>query len=112
MRTEELYQIAVVQYLRIRYPSVKFTISPITKLSIQQGAKQKRMGYTKGSPDLLIFAARRGFHGLLIELKSPGGRVSPEQKDWQEYLTREGYKAAVCFGSEEAISLIDGYLKG
>lgn len=111
MKIEEGMQMAVVQYLRIKYPSVKFTISPITKLNIWQGVKQKRMGYTKGSPDIMIFAPRHTYHGLTIEMKAPKGRLSTEQKEWLEYLTKEGYKAEVCYSVDEAISVLDYYLK-
>ena len=104
-------QCAVVEFLEMQYPEVKFTISPITKLTIPQAVRQKKLGYRSGSPDLIIFAARNSFNGLTIEFKSDGGRLSTTQKEWKEYLINEGYKYSCCFTIEEGISVIKEYFK-
>jgi len=40
-----------------------------------------------------------------------GGSVSPEQKDWLDYLARCGYEVMVCRGADEAISAIERIFK-
>ena len=63
-------------------------------------------------PDLCLPVARQGCHGLYIELKAiRGGRLSPEQVEWLDALTRQGYMAACCKGWEEAAEMIVGYLR-
>ena len=75
------------------------------------GAMLKAEGVSAGFPDLGLFVARNGFHGLFIELKRRGGgRVSPEQNDWIERLQAQGYKAAIAFGAADAIEIIEAYL--
>ena len=80
------------------------------KCTPAQGAKLKRMGVKSGVPDLCLPVARKGYHGLWIELKSQKGRVSDRQKEWIESLKQEGYLATVCYGAREAIEVLGKYL--
>lgn len=71
-----------------------------------------RMGLKPGVPDLCLPVARRGFHGLYIELKAlKGGRLERKQIAWLESLQAQGYFAVVCQGAESAIKMITGYLE-
>jgi hypothetical protein len=67
-------------------------------------------GYVKGFPDLFVCEPRGKYHGLFIELKRPGGKVSPEQIDWIKDLNRRGYYAIVCKGFDSARNTLDLYL--
>lgn len=81
------------------------------KRSVQTGANLKRIGLKPGFPDIMLPVARHGYHGLFIELKrSRGGQVSDNQKWWIDKLNQQGYYAVVCFGLDEAISVISKYL--
>lgn len=70
------------------------------------------MGYRNGTLDLLIFSARYNFHGLFVELKVPGGRVSDEQNKFIQDALYAGYATAVCWDYEETIATINKYLEG
>lgn len=76
----------------------------------------KRMGYSRGTPDIFIEEPRNGYHGLRIEMKtrktawSEKGSISTEQKGWIDKLNQRGYFAVFCFGRDEAIKVIDEYL--
>lgn len=72
--------------------------------------KLKAEGVVSGVPDLALLVPRRGNHGLLIELKGLGGRVTEEQQGWIDNLVAEGYCACVCRGWDEARLLIEWYL--
>lgn len=76
------------------------------------GAQLKRQGVKRGVPDLCIPVARGGFHGLWIEMKTSGGRVSEHQRAWLDLLNGNGYLARVCRGAGQAINLIDDYING
>lgn len=81
-----------------------------SKRSVAYGAKMKRMGLSKGFPDIFIPTARKDFHGLFIELKRDmKSRVSAEQTAWITYLNKQGYKALICYGAAEAINEIEKY---
>lgn len=48
----------------------------------------KARGWSKGIPDLVVIHRTGVF---FIELKTPTGRLSPEQKVWRDRLIAEGY---------------------
>jgi len=72
----------------------------------------KREGVLAGVSDIMLPVSRQGWHGLYIELKVKGGRLSDSQKWWIAGVTRQGYMAVVCFGWTEAKGVIEGYLGG
>lgn len=81
------------------------------KRSRKTGARLKAEGLRKGVPDICLPVARCGCHGLYIELKrTRGGRVTKDQLDWIDDLTKQGYMAAVRLGWEEAAEMIEKYL--
>ena len=80
LKKEESLQIQVSSYLKYAYPSTIFTCeSSGIRLTMGQAVKAKKQRSQRGLPDLMIFEARGGFHGLLIELKREG--QSPFKKD-------------------------------
>ena len=74
----------------------------------------KELGVKAGVPDLFLAVPWDGFHGLFIEMKraSKTARVSPEQREWIQALTENGYRAVVCYGFEQARDAIINYLEG
>lgn len=76
-----------------------------------EAGRFKAEGVKAGVPDIFLPVPSHGMHGLFIELKKiKGGRVSPEQKQWIEDLTMQGYAAIVCHGAAEAEEMICDYL--
>lgn len=110
--TEDGEQEAVVEFCALaRVPVVH--IPNEGKRSAAYGARMKRLGLAKGFPDLFIPLALSGFHGLMIELKrNRTKKATSAQKDWITYLNAQGYRAAVCYGAEEAIEEIKNYIGG
>ena len=89
-----------------------FAVPNAGKRTPRQGASMKAEGLRPGFPDIGLLTARKGRHGLFIELKRPGGRATPEQKAWIERLDAQGYSAHVCVGWLAATDLIERYLDG
>lgn len=65
-------------------------------------ANLKAEGVKRGVPD--VFNLTRSewpesngdfWSGLILEFKSDTGRLSPEQRDWCEYLREQGYRVEV-----------------
>lgn len=70
-------------------------------------------GVRSGVPDLFLPVARKGFHGLFIEMKKKrGGALTDKQKEWIAALNDQGYKAVVCYGWDDARKVIEEYLGG
>ena len=108
-------QIALSNYLKLKYPGVLFTIAPSgMKLSAFTAKMIKAMGYRAGSPDMMIFEPMfflgKLYHGLFLEIKTEKGIISSNQKEFLELLDKRGYKTYVCFGYQAGIQAIENYL--
>lgn len=73
--------------------------------------KFKREGLKPGVPDYFFAVPSGKYHGLYIEFKKPGGKVSEEQKDWMGRLDRAGYYVTVETDAEKAEEIVDWYFK-
>ena len=69
-------------------------------------------GVKPGAPDIFLDCPRGAYHGLRIELKIKGGRLSENQAEWIRYYQEQCYAAVVCYGADEAIAVIEKYLRG
>lgn len=109
---EEIEQIKFSTWLKKK--NVKHTASANGgKRSMLEGVKFKRMGVSKGYPDITIPYIFNGRGGLYIEFKRvDGGVVSPEQKEWLNFLNEQGYYARVANGCEEAKTIFAFYFQG
>lgn len=97
--SEHLEQVRFVSWFRREYPDVRIIAIPNGggRSKAQAGALRAE-GVVAGVPDLFIPEM-----GTWIEMKrQSGGKVSPEQTDWLNYLHRCGYRTAVCKGFEAA----------
>lgn len=74
--------------------------------------RNRQMGVKNGVPDLMLPIPAGGYHGLFVEMKKEGGRLSPEQKKWISALNQLGYLAVVAYGWEDARNKILNYLEG
>ena len=74
--------------------------------------RAKNSGYKRGFPDLFIYEPKGKWHGLAIELKVGYNKPTNEQNWWCGQLNERGYKAHICTGIDEALEVIDSYLKG
>lgn len=76
-----------------------------------EAGRLRAEGVKAGVPDLCLPVARGQYHGLYIELKRQrGGRTSDHQSEWLDALSAQGYKAALCYGWEQAAGTIIKYL--
>ena len=119
---EEDEQIAFVQWCRVNGLIVHHSGNEIggsTPAMKARAVKMKKMGTSKGFPDLLVFIPIMGatgeadsYQGCAIEMKRrKGGTVSKEQKRWLEILQASGAMTAVCHGADEAIAFVDAIMK-
>ena len=80
------------------------------KRAVLEHNRLVREGLLNGIPDLFLPCARRGFHGLYIEMKHGKGKPSPEQAAIIDRLAEQGYCTVVCWSSAEAIDNLKWYL--
>jgi len=127
--SETVEQQKFVQWLRVKkilhFAPMNENSGSFTNraVAIRVEAKAKSMGKSNGIPDLFIPVANKYYHGLFIELKKQiktlksGKRsislpkTSPDQEKWIEELKEQGYHAMVCYGSSEAMDVVEDYMK-
>ena len=116
--TEEQEQIVFVEWLRVNHIPHFHCPNEVggqTRSLRTRAVKMKRMGVSKGVPDLLVFIPVYGTTGDIdcyqmcgIEMKrKKGSTTSKEQKEWLDILQASGALCAVCKGAEKAIEFVE-----
>lgn len=79
-----------------------------------QAGKMKAMGAKAGVSDIFYPAARDGYHGLWLELKSlrKNASLSEKQNEWLKRMKKEGFKTYICHGHKAALEAIVYYDTG
>lgn len=108
MQYEALEQEAVVKYCELKRIPV-FAIPNGGKRNAKEAYFMKRTGVKAGVPDLCVPVAKRGYHGLYIEMKYGKNKATEAQEKWIELLNNNGYFAKVCVGAKEALNLLKWY---
>lgn len=112
---EDAAQMALMRwagFMSNRYPELDllFHVPNGGKRNAREAARFKALGVKAGVPDLFLPVVRGDFHGMFVELKAKGGRLSDNQKSWLTKLGKQGYYAVVCYGFEDAADEIIKYL--
>ena len=110
---EHKLQSACVRWYRLQYPKMKhnlFSVPNGGKRDAATAAKLKDEGALAGVADLILLKSNRFYGALLIEMKTPEGRQSESQKDWQQKITNDGYKYVVVRSFEDFQREVRQYL--
>lgn len=88
---EHHIQKACIQWFKLQYPGhIIYAIPNGGGRSKAQAGMLKAEGVLAGIPDLCIPIPNAAHCGMYIEVKTPTGRLSPEQKNMLELLRRAG----------------------
>jgi hypothetical protein len=113
MTAEDRLQGGCVTWFRLQYPKFRkllFAVPNGGSRNKIEAAKLKATGVTPGVADLLLLVPRQGHNNLVIEMKTPTGTQSPEQKAWQKEAEQAGNKYVVCRSIEQFMTTINQYL--
>jgi len=108
--TERQEQIWFVVWLQKRGYRVSASANGGSR-NLLEAINLKKMGVSKGFPDVEVPLPAGPYHGFYVEMKrQKGGKLSPEQAEWLNYLREKGYYAEVARGFEAAKELFLHYL--
>ena len=115
MRQEEhRIQCAIVKWFYYAYPQYRgglfFAVTNGGHRNIQTARSLKAEGVTSGVSDLLLLVPKREYHGLCVEVKTPAGRQSDNQKNWQRIIEAQGYRYEIVRSLDEFAELVRWYL--
>lgn len=105
-----LFEWATLMEHRIPALKMMFAIPNGGSRHKREAINLKRQGLKPGVPDICLAYPSGGYHGLYIELKVGKNKPSQVQKQWLSKLSEAGYKAAVCYGFDDAMKTIMDYL--
>ena len=113
--TEESHQTALFAAIALdtEYPQLRLLLA-IPNGGLRNkitAAKLKAQGVKAGVPDLFLPVARGRYHGLWIEMKKEGGKLSEAQNIWARWLFDEGYGHFIAFSWEQAAAILENYLR-
>ena len=113
VQREHNLQTACVRWARYQFPKLTiFAIPNGAWCGYKQGRKLVAEGMLKGVPDIFVALARKGYHGLFIEMKAgKKGVVRDEQSEMLIKLQSEGYQCAVCRTFEQFQQIIIDYIR-
>ena len=122
---EHALQCACVHWFRLQYPAYATLLFAVPNGGARNaitGARLKDEGVTAGVADLILFVPKVVFNegengriidvtaALCIEIKTPTGRQSPEQRAWQAAIEAQGYKYAIARDVLGFVKIIQEYL--
>lgn len=76
-----------------------------------EAANLKAAGVKAGIPDVFIPFPKRNCHGLYIEFKISPNKPSDTQVAMMDRLSEYGYKCAVCYNIQDAMTVFEDYMK-
>jgi hypothetical protein len=113
---ERPHQVALIKWARAvkdAYPVLKllYAVPNGGDRNLYVARKLKAEGVMAGVADLCLPAARRGYHGLYLEMKSEEGVATEEQKDFLRGVSEEGYCGVIAHGVDEARAALEWYIE-
>ena len=110
---ESRLQIACVRWFRLQYPKAANLLNSVPNggaRNVVTGAIIKAEGAVRGVADLELNIARGGWFGLKIEMNTEKGRQSPQQREWQAEIERQGYMYILVRSFEQFRECVGWYM--
>lgn len=103
--SEDWHQQQAVIWFRNQYslinsnPYFEILSIPNDGKNIKEQMRKKNTGLMSGASDLIIVYPNKQV--LWVEMKTPDGKQSPDQKKFQQRLEKLGHDYIVCYGFED-----------
>lgn len=102
-----------IMWFRMQYPRLAkmlFAVPNGGRRNAREAAIMKSEGVTAGVSDTILLLGRNGFNSLCIEFKTPKGKQTKLQEDWQRQAELHGNKYVICRSFEDFKETINMYL--
>jgi len=112
--TESQIQKQCVEWFRRSYPSIErmfFAVGNGGKRNVWTAKIMKDEGVRAGVADLILLIPQGGYAALCIEMKTPVGRQSDEQKAFEKECKRFKIKYVICHSLEEFQREVGNYIE-
>lgn len=112
---EHKLQCACIRWFRYQYPFLReqlFAVPNGGNRSASEAAKFKAEGVVSGVSDLILLKSNGTFSSLCIEMKTPEGKQSEKQIEWQRSTEKHGNRYVVCRNLDQFRLAVKEYLDG
>lgn len=113
---EHRLQCACVRWFALSHPELRgrlFAVPNGGRRDAPTGARLRDEGVVAGVADLILLARRGTYGALLVEMKTPRGRLSQAQREWRNAVTLGGeYRYVVCRSPDDFTNAVEAYLAG
>ena len=113
LHEEHRLQCTCVRWFRLKYPRLKNLLFAVPNGGSRNKAEASRMkeeGVTSGVSDLILLTPNRYYGALCIEMKTPKGRQSESQRQWQQEAEANGAKYVLCRTLDDFMRQVNEYL--
>ncbi len=111
--SESQIQHDCLAWFRLQYPNLSLLLFAVPnggRRDAKTGARMKYEGVLKGVSDLILLIPKKGYASLCIEMKTPKGVQSEEQRKWQREAERCRNRYVVCRSLPEFKKAVNEYL--
>ena len=101
-----------MQWFRLRYPSygkLLFHVPNGGQRNKITAAILKREGVVAGVADLILLVPNDKHHGLCVEMKTPKGRQTDNQKEWEALVVDQGYEYRIARDLDDFMTIVYEY---
>ena len=120
IKPEDKVCLAMLEYIQLKHPDLYKTALKIHnegERSYWTNRLLQKLGFRTGASDYFFTYPHNGKHGLFIEVKRNGWKITPSQKEhverqkkFIEDMKAHGYSAYFCVGIDECIKAVDEYM--
>ena len=115
---ETKHQIEIVKYAGYKKLSNGYMLSDFLIKIHNEGRKNKiaayidkKSGLKSGVSDLFLALPNERYHGMWIEVKKKGGKLTKNQQEWFNKMYKIDYYTCICYDVDDFIRETDEYLK-
>lgn len=111
---ESKLQQKCIKWFRLQYRELSpllFAVPNGGKRTVMEAKILKEEGVTPGVSDLILLVSRHGYNALCIEMKTPEGRQTITQQQWQRKAETHGNKYLVIRSFEQFVHAVNTYLR-
>lgn len=111
---EHRLQCACVQWFRMQYRHLSHCLFAVPNGGRRDEAtagKLKAEGQLAGVSDLILLLRTPQYGALLIEMKTPQGRQSETQQQWQQAIEPCGYRYVICRSIDDFMTEVNTYIQ-
>ena len=121
IKPEDKTQMGILDYCKLAYPRMHHAVVKIHNEGQRSRSTNRllpRLGLRAGASDLFFALPNKRYHGLWMEVKKDGWKLTTAQKEhvsrqlkFIEEMNANGYLARMIVGIDEGIALLNEYAR-